>query len=155
MQIYSLMEITLYHKDHYHACLALFDSNEPEHFDQSERHHFEEYLKRKKHSYWVVKADDQLMACGGYELEKPGDARIVWLMVDQIFHGKGIGRYLMSHIEDQIQQAAQFNKISLMTAQGANNFYEKLGYSTLKFEPKYWCDRFDLYYMEKEVRNKS
>jgi ribosomal protein S18 acetylase RimI-like enzyme len=145
------MDIIPYQTEHQKECLQLFDSNEPIYFDESERQYFKAYLKKEKHSYWVVKEQAQLIACGGYEVENQGDARIVWLMVDQSFHSNGIGRSLMSHLEEQIQKARQFNKISLMTAQGVNNFYENLGYRTIKFEPKYWCDRFDLYQMEKKL----
>lgn len=148
------MEIIPYQTKHQKECLQLFDSNEPTYFDESEKAYFEAYLKKEKHSYWVVKEQGKIVACGGYEVEKPGDARIVWLMVDQYLHSKGIGRSLMRHLEEQINKAKQFNKISLMTAQGVNKFYENLGYRTLKFEPKYWCDRFDLYYMEKEMIDK-
>lgn len=149
------MEIIPYQTKHQKECLQLFDSNEPIYFDESEKAHFEAYLKKEKHSYWVVKEQGQLVACGGYEVENPGEARIVWLMVDQALHGNGIGRALMNHLEQLIQKTKTFEKISLMTAQGVNKFYESLGYRTLKFEPNYWCDRFDLYYMEKELRIKS
>src|SRR5690554_3444000 len=145
------MKIIPYEDNHLNACLELFNSNEPTYFDESERAPFEKYLKGEKHSYWVLVDEGNLLACGGFEIEKPGDARIVWLMVERSKQGKGYGAALMQHFEQLILAEKKFSKISLMTAQVVNKFYEKLGYKTLKFEPKYWCDRFDLYYMEKDV----
>ena len=148
------MEILPYQNKYEAACLQLFDGNEPIYFDKSEKSPFKAYLKREKHSYWVVKVEEIIIACGGFEIEKPCDARIVWLMVSKAMHGKGIGRKLMNHFEQLIQKSGEFTVISLMTAQGVNKFYESLGYKTLRFEPKYWSERFDLYYMQKQLLTK-
>ena len=95
------MKIIPYENNHLNACLELFNSNEPTYFDESERAPFEKYLKGDKYSYWVLMDEGNLLACGGFEIEKPGDARIVWLMVERSKQGKGYGATLMQHFQIQ------------------------------------------------------
>ena len=61
----------LYNNNFRTNCLDLFKSNVPNFFDPSEEILFNHYLQKDNVNYFLLfNSNNQLMAAGGYELEK-------------------------------------------------------------------------------------
>lgn len=131
--------------------MELFISNMPDYFDPTEKPEFEKFLKDVKGKYWTCREENDYVGAGGYcEVEK-GEARICWLMVQRQEHAKGVGRFMMERFKKLIEEEAYFNRITLKTTQHTDKFYEKLGYTTTRFEKDFWVKGLDLYFMELQL----
>lgn len=137
--------------------MEVFDSNMPQYFDPTERQPFFDFLDDAKgfykvsSHYFVYLKDQKVIGAGGYLREKEGDARIIWLLVDQAMHGKGIGREMMAFFEAEIRRQKAYEMISLKTSQLTDVFYEKLGFKTLESADDHWGPGLHLRYMEKQL----
>src|SRR5258708_7836318 len=80
------------------ACLKIFDSNTPQAFLVNERDIFAKYLDNHAEGYTVVETvDGSVIACGGSVIGLDGGAAsLCWGMVHKNWHGKGLGRFLLS-----------------------------------------------------------
>ena len=141
-----------FHQEHKERLMEVFDSNAPGYFDPIERSQFEEFFAGfYGGDYFIYHEDDTIYGAGGFCTQNPGEARIVWVMVDEQKHGKGIGRTLMKYFEELIRARKEYQKVSLKTSQLTDVFYEKLGYKTLYTEKDHWGEGLDLVYMEMEL----
>lgn len=137
--------------------MDIFDSNMPKYFDPTERQPFHDFLddsnafyKVESH-YFVYLKNKEVLGAGGYLREKEGDARIIWLLVDQSMHSKGIGSEMMNFFEQEILKKKEYHMISLKTSQLTDVFYEKLGFVTLESADNHWGPGLHLRYMEKQL----
>ena len=119
------------------SCLALFDSNVPRYFADSERAEFEHFLDELPGPYLVLLDEGgTMLACGGYAIRaEDGVADLCWGMVDGRRHAQGLGRTLT---ELRISMAAAdpaVGALELNTSQLTTGFYERLGFEVTKVIP--------------------
>ncbi|MEQ8908732.1 MAG: GNAT family N-acetyltransferase [Vicingaceae bacterium] len=140
------------------ALLAVFDSNVPEYFNPEERKPFLDFLQEGVNGqelYEVLELNGSVIAAGGYRIEKPGDARICWLMVERSQHQKGWGKCLLEGQMKRIEDSEHFNMISLMTSQHTDEFYEKMGFVRTDYKEDYWAKGMHLVMMEKSLKKQQ
>ena len=143
--------ISKYQNQNRDSLVEIFKGNIPKYFDQSELDPFLNFLDKSLESYYTLSFDNEIIGAGGFIAETPGDARIVWFMIDAKFHNRGFGKQLFQFLESEINEDKNYQVISLNTSQLTNVFYEKLGYVVLKTSPDYWAPGMHLFYMEKDI----
>jgi ribosomal protein S18 acetylase RimI-like enzyme len=131
--------------------LKIFDSNAPRYFDPTEKPDFEAFLKEDKEVYDVLLLEDKIVGAGGYGIEKLEEARICWYMIHSDSHKRGLGKLFLEEHLQRIKADKKFKKVTLMTSQYTDVFYEKLGFKTSYTKKDFWADRFDLYFMEMDI----
>lgn len=131
--------------------LEIFHSNTPNYYDLSEEAPFIEFLQRELPTYYTCKVGGKIISAGGFMKQEEGEARICWIMVDALYHGKGTGRFMLEQFEKQIRKDNQYQRITLKTTQFVNEFYKKLNYKTTYFEEDFWEKGWHLHFMEKEA----
>lgn len=79
------------------ACLKLFDANCPAFFALNERDDYALFLSRSEQHYRLcMHGNDPVAAFGVLDEGKQGRCRLNWILVDPLFHGKGVGRAIMA-----------------------------------------------------------
>ena len=81
------MRIEPYDSKHFENCIEIIQSNTPKYIDPIEHSDYKDYLLRNDETYFVLFNDFNLVACGGYGLNKSG-AKVVlfwgWYIVNTI-----------------------------------------------------------------------
>lgn len=144
--------IRIYQKTDKQELMKLIKLNTPTYFDDSEEEEFAEYLEKYKEDYFVIenKSTNQIIGCGGinYFFDEPIPlARISWDIIHPDFQGKGIGKKLLLHRINHIQNK-EIKLIIVRTSQLAYKFYQKVGFELEKTEKDFWAKGFDLYQMK-------
>ena len=130
------------------ACLALFDSNTPTFFDETERADFADFLGRRDMPYQVIERDGRVVACGGHAVEADGTtAALCWGMVDQALHGVGLGRQLTVARIAAARAAPGVTAMRLDTSQHTEGFYQRFGFVTQAVTPDGFAPGLDRYEM--------
>lgn len=121
------MNLRPYQKKDYADCIAIFRSNTPLYFAETELEAFMRYLKAPKH-YFVVTDDDGVIACGGFVL-RGEEAALTWGMVARSKQRQGIGAFLLqARLAYIAKHHPNVRRITLQTTQYAQQFYEKFGF---------------------------
>ena len=117
------------------SCLAVFDSNVPESFTQSERSGFETFLDTSPGPYFVLALDSgRIVACGGYaRAAGTSCADLCWGMVERAHQNTGLGRLLTEARLQRIRDDGSFTEVALRTSQFTEAFYQRLGFVTERF----------------------
>jgi ribosomal protein S18 acetylase RimI-like enzyme len=119
------------------ACLAVFDSNVPDHFVPPEREAFAAFLDDLPGPYLVV--EDQtgaIVGCGGYAIvPETRTADLCWGMVTRGLHGTGLGRLLTDARLERIRADPRVREVALNTSQHTRGFYERRGFATERVVP--------------------
>ncbi len=141
--------IKLYSNKYLQDCLKLFRSNVPAFFDKKEESLFENFLVRDCLNYFLLfDMSYQLVAAGGYELEKqPNTISLTWGMVHALFHKNGYGTVLTDFRLNSISNTFPKCDIILNTSQKTFRFYEKFGFELIKITNDYYglgLDRYDM-----------
>ncbi|MDX9992185.1 MAG: GNAT family N-acetyltransferase [Anaerolineales bacterium] len=110
------------------ACLALFDGNTPPYFDPSERPAFESFLERQACPFFVLEQNGQVVACGGYCHQDPGEIVLAWGMVQRSLHQRGLGSILLSKRIEKILQDDPRARIVIDTSQHSQAFFARRGF---------------------------
>lgn len=141
------------------TCLVIFESNCPKYFDANEMAGLENWLDGQDKGqityqtssadyFYVLEADAEVMACGGFYIVKDQTkANMVWGMVKQSQHNKGVGSLLLQHRINQISLLYPKHSIVLDTSQHTYLFFEKFGFKThhiSKDEYGPGLDRYDM-----------
>jgi ribosomal-protein-alanine N-acetyltransferase len=147
------------------ACVAVFKSNCPKFFDESELDLFIKWLDHQvnqnsgyqsptytnseKDAYSVIETPENgIVACGGfYIITKSNEARLAWGMVHNDFHKHGYGKILYEHRYKKIKAGWPDRIITLGTSQHTYPFYEKMGMKVIaSFKQGYGpdLDRYDM-----------
>lgn len=123
------------------ACLAAFDSNVPEYFDDDERADFEDYLSALAeaaggHYFVVTDEAGEVQGSAGYALDEAGAvADFCWAMVHRDRHRSGHGRVLLEARLAAIRAAGRVREVRLSTSQHAAGFYQRFGFQTVRIVP--------------------
>jgi N-acetylglutamate synthase-like GNAT family acetyltransferase len=129
------MEVRPYSPADKTACLAVFDSNTPRFFDPTERAGFETFLTAPFSPYFVMEHEGAIVGCGGYAIENDNLlASLVWGMVRNDLHKRGLGRFLVMFRLREITKANGANLVRLATSQHTASFFEKQGFKVVNIE---------------------
>lgn len=110
------------------TCLALFDTNLPEHFHSQERDEFAKFLHAPHGPYFVMEHDGALVGCVGYARERADLAALTWLMVRRDLHKNGLGKFLVFATMRKLSADGDPALLRLHTVPTAVGFFEKLGF---------------------------
>jgi ribosomal-protein-alanine N-acetyltransferase len=157
----SKMNIRKYNIYDRQKCIEIFKSNMPLFFDPTELPDFEMWLngqdkeqlaykQTKAEYYFVAEIDNKIIACGGYYVPlKEQRANMVWGMVHNKEHKKGVGRKLMEIRIQHIQKLYPNYIISLDTSQYSFQFFERIGFATTKITNDFYATGLHRYDMVK------
>ena len=123
------MRIEPYKSKYYDNCIEIIQSNTPKYIFPNEHLDYKNYLLRKSKTYFVFFKDDDLVACGGYGLNKTKTkAGLSWGLVHRRYHNQGYGsqsiKYRLHHIKSDYPDI----EIHLDTSQHTYQFFEKFGF---------------------------
>jgi ribosomal protein S18 acetylase RimI-like enzyme len=146
----KIMNIRAYDNADKAACLAIFDSNCPKYFAPHERDEFSEFLDTPTCTYYVLEQDSAILGCGGYWTD--GERAVMcWGMVDNAWHGTGLGKWLLLYRWHIICQAAPTALLEINTSQHTFGFFEKLGLEVVKITPNGYGENIDRYDMRLQL----
>ncbi len=142
------------------ACLRILDGNSPQSFLPNERESFSKYLDEHAAGYYVVEnAKGILAACGGFSLGLDGEsATLCWGMVDKAFHGKGLGRLLLSRRLAALAQIPGMKLVRMDTSQNSVGFFMKRGFKTYRITRDHYgpdLHRYEMYLLLDEENRKE
>lgn len=138
---------------HHEACLAIFESNVPRYFRPHERQEFESFLASLPGPYLVlVSPTGTALACGGYAVDDTGAADLCWGMVRREEHGRGLGRALTQMRIAELTKDDRVRSIALQTSQHTSEFYERLGFLTMRIVENGYAPGLDRHDMMLEVQ---
>jgi len=132
------------------GCLALFDSNTPRFFDESEREGFVGFLQDQalRWPYQVIEREGRIVGCGGHAVEADGvSVALCWGMVDQTMHGQGLGRVLTQARITAARATPGIRRVILNTSQHTQGFYARFGFEIEQVTPDGFApgiDRWDM-----------
>ncbi len=134
--------------------IQLLRLNTPAYFDPAEEKDLEDYLASEMEHYYVVKQTGIVVAAGGFNpgFENGTATRISWDIVHPGYQGKGIGQALTLFRIEEIKKDKNVRKIIVRTTQLVYKFYEKMGFKLKKIEKDFWAKDFDLYLLERDIR---
>lgn len=122
--------------------LAVFQSNVPRYFAESERSDFAAYLGSPDAGIWVVEQEHRILGLGGQSVS--GDqGRLHWGMVDQSCHRHRIGSLLLSHRVGLLWAQPAVATISLNTSQHSAPFFERFGFEREQSTPDGYAPGID------------
>ena len=117
-------------------CLALFDSNTPSYFAESERTDFEKFLANPDGRYFVLEHEGVTVGSGGYAIRAEHQrAKLVWGMVRADLHGHGLGRFLLLFRLREIGRLGHVEIVEIKTSQKSAPFFEKQGFKVIRVVP--------------------
>ena len=143
------MKIEPYDSKHFENCIEIIQSNTPKYIDPSEHSDYKDYLLRNDETYFVLFNDFNLVACGGYGLNKSG-AKVVlsWGLVHSQHHNKGYGSELLKYRLNHIKNNYPDTEIHLDTSQHTYRFFEKFGFNVKQISKNGYgvgLDRYDMF----------
>ena len=110
------------------AGLALFQSNVPRFFADSERQDFIDYIQAREGPYFVLEdAAGVTVGCGGYERaeDDPSTAVLCWGMIRGDRHGRGFGERLLRQRLDAIAADSTYRRVTIETTQHSRGFFSR------------------------------
>ena len=142
------MKIESYQQKHFESCMEIIQSNTPKYILPFEHLDYKNYLSRKSKTYFVFFKDNDLVACGGYGLNKTKTkAGLSWGLVHRRYHNQGFGsqsiKYRLNHIMINYPEI----EIHLDTSQHTHQFFEKFGFITEQITKNGYGEGLDKYDM--------
>ena len=142
------MRIVPYDSKYFKNCIEIIQSNTPKYIDYSEHSDYEDYLSRDDEIYFVLFEKSNIVACGGYGLNKSG-AKVVlsWGLVHSQHHNKGYGSELLKYRLNHIKNNYPDIEIHLDTSQKTYKFFEKFGFNVKQISKNGYgkgLDRYDM-----------
>jgi predicted GNAT family N-acyltransferase len=114
------------------TCLAVFDSNVPTYFAESERAAYATFLDECPCTYLVGEsADGSIVACGGW-FRTPNDATVAglaWGMLHRDLHGRGLGRQLLDVRLAGVRALGGVRALDITTSQHTERFFARAGFA--------------------------
>ena len=143
------MRIEPYDSKYFGNCVTILQSNTPMYIDYSEHSDYKDYLSRDDKIYFVLFSKSNIVACGGYGVNKfKTKVGLAWGLVHSKYHNQGYGsemlKYRLEHIEDNYSDI----DIHLDTSQKTYKFFEKFGFVVEKISKNGYgvgLDRYDMF----------
>jgi predicted GNAT family N-acyltransferase len=133
-------------------CLKLFDSNTPKYFGVKEHPSFESFLQRQPCPFFVVEAEELVIACGGYCPTKNSDEIVLaWGMVRGDLHRQGVGTFLLQERLKMIFAENPAAKVIIDTSQYSQSFFARFGFQATQLTPDYYAPGLHRVDMELEL----
>lgn len=129
---------------------AMFFSNIPPYFDESEWPLFEKFLANDLGTNWIYEValhEGRIVGAGGIGLKPDGTVNMAWGMLDRNEHKKGFGRLLLEHRLEWAERAFPGLPVSVTTSQYTYGFFERLGFIVTEFKEDFWAKDLHLYRM--------
>ena len=146
--IFLIMRIEPYEPNYFENCLEIIQSNTPKYISPNEHLDYKNYLLRKHKTYFVLFNDYNLIACGGYGLNKSQTkAGLSWGLVHRMKQNLGYGSYLLKYRLNHIRNNYPDILIHLDTSQHTYRFFEKFGFSVNQISKNgygYGLDKYDM-----------
>jgi N-acetylglutamate synthase-like GNAT family acetyltransferase len=133
------------------ALIDLLRRNTPQYFGFEEEIDFISYLESEIESYFVIEKNDQIVGCGGINLNVEKQIGIIsWGMIHPDFQGQKLGSELLKHRISFLKNNYNLQKIIVRTSQLVFPFYQKHGFELKEIHPDFWSKGLDMYLMEIE-----
>ena len=117
---------------------------------------YKDYLLRNDETYFVLFNDFNLVACGGYGLNKSGTKVVLsWGLVHRQHHSQGYGSELLKYRIEHIKNNFSGVDIYLDTSQKTYKFFEKFGFVIEKITTNGYGVGLDRYDMILKVKPKK
>lgn len=141
------------------ACIAVFNSNVPKFFAESELEHFNAWLDAQdemhpaysnavEDDFYVALLDGKIAGCAGFYIPRDEHvAKLTWGMVDASLNRKGVGKALLVHRINSVEELFPGYKITLDSTPHSHAFFEKMGFKTAKIEKGFFANGLDKYEM--------
>ena len=136
--------------------MEAFRSNVPKFFTNEEICMYENFLERigkeylPKGAYYVLEYDGKIVGAGGYGPQRVGDKlTLIWGLVHNAYHKKGLGKALLAHRVAAFQKEHPQDTLWLDTTQYSYPFFEKYGFVVTEFTEDYYekgMHRYDMVY---------
>ena len=150
------MRIEPYDSKYFENCIEIIQSNTLKYIDQSEHSDYRDYLLRDDKTYFVLFNDFNLVACGGYGLNKSQTkAGLSWGLVNSKYHNQGYGSELLNYRIEHIKNNFSGVDIYLDTSQKTYKFFEKFGFVVKKITTNGYGVGLDRYDMILKVKPKK
>ena len=121
------MRIEPYDSKYFENCIEIIQSNTPKYIDQSEHSDYRDYLLKDDKTYFVLFNDFNLVACGGYGLNKSETkAGLAWGLVNSKYHNRRYGSELLKYRIEHIKNNFSGVDIYLDTSQKTYKFLKSL-----------------------------
>ena len=142
------MRIVPYNSKYFENCIKIIRSNTPKYIDLSEHSEYEDYLSRNDKIYFVLFKNSDIVACGGYGVNKSETkAGLSWGLVHSQHHNKGYGSELLKYRLNHIKINYPNIEIHLDTSQHTYRFFERFGFIVKKISKNGYGERLDKYDM--------
>ena len=137
-----------YQQKHFESCMEIIQSNTPKYILPFEHLDYKNYLLRKNKTYFVFFKDNNLVACGGYGLNKTKTkAGLYWGLVHRRYHNQGYGSRSIKYRLHQIKSDYPEIEIHLDTSQYTYLFFEKFGFIIKQITKNGYGEGLDKYDM--------
>jgi N-acetylglutamate synthase-like GNAT family acetyltransferase len=131
------------------ALIDLFRMNTPKYFGVEEENDFIRYLEFEIESYFVIEKNDQIVGCGGVNLNLEERIGIIsWGMIHPDFQGQKLGSELLKYRISFLKNNYNLQNIIVRTSQLVFPFYQKHGFELKEIHPDFWSKGIDMYLME-------
>ena len=105
-------------------------------------------MLKKDKTYFVLFNDFDLVACGGYGINKSQTkAGLSWGLVHSVHHNLGYGSYMLKYRLNEIRNNYLDIQIHLDTSQHTYRFFEKFGFSVNQISKNGYGEGLDKYDM--------
>jgi N-acetylglutamate synthase-like GNAT family acetyltransferase len=134
------------------AVIAIFRSNIPKYFVESEELELREYLADGVKNYYVLELDGKVVGAGGIALNADDTVSLCWGMVHNDHLGTGLGKLLTEHRLDRSQDLFAGKPIVTSTSQHTEGFYKRFGFVTVERTPDGFGPGIDICRMRRETQ---
>lgn len=145
------MKIANYEHSYYAECLRLFDENCPQYFAENEKQDYVHFLDSDPVGYFMVVETDTIIAAFGLLISSDKTrARLSWILVSSSAKGKGVGKAMMTHVQ-QLAGKQAIATIDIAASHLSAAFFAKFGAVTISELPDGWGKGMHRVDMELEV----
>jgi N-acetylglutamate synthase-like GNAT family acetyltransferase len=117
------------------ACLQILEGNTPNFFVPTDRNDFSNFLDNLPGPYYIIEAQEQIVACGGWAMRGHEMAVLTWGIVRRDLHRQGIGRELLQYRLKSIQSDGRATVVRILTVQLVQEFFAKQGFVVVDVAP--------------------
>ena len=142
------MRIVPYDSKYFENCINIIQSNTPKFINYSEHSEYKDYLSRDDKIYFVLFKKSNIIACGGYGVNKSRTkAGFTWGLVYSNYHNQGYGSELLKYRIKHIKVNFPGVEIHLNTSQYTYGFFEKFGFAVKQITKNGFAVGMDKYFM--------
>lgn len=122
------MLIRRYHSTDLDAVIAIFRSNIPKYFGESEEPGLRNFLATRVEEYFLGELGADIIAAGGIALNDDETVSLCWGMVHGDFLGRGLGRELTEFRIRKSRERFGPRSLVISTSQHTKGFYQRFGF---------------------------